>query len=125
MDVAEGVYIVGIRPESFQASGKGTDPFFTTTVELLEWMGADLFVHFEVDVGTEGLVEASEGLASLLRELGLEDPGGGRRQLVARLDPGSRAAEGGPLDLRVRPGQVMLFDPGTGHRIEPDAEGSA
>jgi multiple sugar transport system ATP-binding protein len=84
----DGPVIAGIRPEHFAETSEG----FEAKVELLEWLGADLYVHFHVVQGTK-------------------EPA-----LVARLDPSSRAAEGARLRLRLD-GPLQLFHPGSGENL--------
>jgi multiple sugar transport system ATP-binding protein len=120
-----GGYIAGIRPEHFRTLGNGdrhdTSPStFQVPVDLVEWMGAELYVHFQVSMEeAEGLDAAADKLRSLAGELELEEPGGESRQLVARLDPGSPAVEGESLELTLDAGKILLFDPETGERISP------
>ena len=118
-----GEYIAGIRPEHFRTVGNGdgegpSTSTFKVSVDLVEWMGAELYVHFQVSMEeAEGLEAAAHKLRSLGRDLELEEPGGERRRLVARLDPGSPATEGEPLELAVDAGKVLLFEPDTGKRM--------
>jgi multiple sugar transport system ATP-binding protein len=104
--------IAGIRPEHFRvASTVGEGARFRAQVELVEWLGADLFVHFDV--------AAPHGarLGALAEELGL--PGEhDRRSLVARLGSDCRVREGEALALGIDAAAVQLFDPKIGGRIE-------
>jgi multiple sugar transport system ATP-binding protein len=123
-----GEYIAGIRPESFRpaepGAESGAEGAFHLPVELLEWMGADLFVYMKVDLAADGgLEDASTRLRGLFQELELEAPGEGSRRLVARLESGREASEGEPVSLRVAPEDVLLFDPDTGRRLTPEASG--
>jgi multiple sugar transport system ATP-binding protein len=140
----DGEFIAGIRPEHFRAAertgsdaeGTYTEPgrggkkrraggvggpapgTFRAPVELVEWMGAELYVHFQVSMEeAEGLEGAADSLRALSRDLELDEPEEGERRLVARLDPESRAAEGEALELTVDAGKVLLFDPETGRRM--------
>ena len=108
--------VVGARPEHFEdaeLAGDGDGRLaFDATVELVEWLGNELVVHF----GIEGAVptqlrELGEELE--LEELGAED----RIAVVARLDADSGAMEGDTLRLVLDTTQVLLFDAGTGERL--------
>jgi multiple sugar transport system ATP-binding protein len=88
--------IAGIRPEQLHdASTGGIDrrygPTFRAMVDVTEWLGADLFVHFQVE--------------------------GGRIPMVARVATASGAAEGEELELWLDARRLHLFDPETGENI--------
>ena len=86
-----GPLIVGIRPEHFrlvEASMAG----FDVNVELAEWLGADLLVHFRVGSGAG-------------------------REVVARLDGGVRARAGDTLRLALAPEDLTLFDAASGEAL--------
>jgi multiple sugar transport system ATP-binding protein len=106
--------VAGIRPERFretsgaeQLSGR-----FSAGAEVTEWLGADLFVHFDVEAAAGGR------LAALQRELDLGARHDGRLRLVARVAADSRVREGAPIGLRVDPDGILLFDAETGERIQ-------
>jgi multiple sugar transport system ATP-binding protein len=85
---------VGLRPEALEdatlaGTARGPTCAFTATVDVLEWMGADVYAYFN------------------LTDDGAADP------LVARLDPNTRARESEPLELRFDARKVHLFDPET------------
>jgi multiple sugar transport system ATP-binding protein len=98
--------IAGIRPEHFQEAADG----FEVKVDLAEWLGADLYAHFQVEC-------AAERLRALPEELERAATEHNRISLVARVDPSSRAAEGAPLRLRVDGSAVRLFDAQTGEKL--------
>jgi multiple sugar transport system ATP-binding protein len=113
----DGHVIAGIRPESFEdaalvgdARDRGT--VFETEVDLVESMGSELYAYFTV--GSHSLESAE------LRELA-EDSGasevpsaGGKGQVVARLDPRSKAKRGERSQLWVDTDKLHFFDPKTG-----------
>ncbi len=112
-DKPEGSLVAGFRPEHLAlAIGQGEAQGFEAEVQLVEWLGADLFVHLEVPA--EGF-----GEIALPEDLGLVPGAAGRRRLVARLDPATPAREGDRLRLHPRPGCVQLFDPQSGERLTP------
>jgi multiple sugar transport system ATP-binding protein len=105
--------IAGIRPERFREasdsdqSGGG----FRASPEVIEWLGADLFVHFDVEAAAGGR------LASMQRELELDTGHDGRRRLVARVGADSRAREAESMTLCIDPDGILLFDAESGERI--------
>ncbi len=115
-----GKLIAGIRPEDFlhapDSGEHGESPAtFKPDVELVEWLGADLFVHFQVETKGEEMAGISHRLSELAREL--EEPGERRRGMTARLDSGTGIREGDAPVLGVDLTRVMLFDPESGDRI--------
>ena len=105
--------IVGIRPEHFQdaALNEGLPgPVFEAKVDVLEWLGADLYVHFQVEC-------AAERLRALPDELERKAAGANRISLVARVDPSSKAAENQRLRLWLDASQLQLFDPESGEKL--------
>jgi multiple sugar transport system ATP-binding protein len=89
--------IAGIRPEHFHDAaladtGGGGGAVLQAQVELVEWLGAELYIHFQ-----------------------LERPN--RMPLVARVHPSSRAAENAPLALWLDARHLHLFDAGSGENL--------
>ncbi|MFD6324395.1 ABC transporter ATP-binding protein [Streptomyces sp. NPDC058442] len=109
--------IVGLRPEAFEDAALAREPggpVLTVTVDVLESLGSDVYVHF----GVEGGPVTSTELEELATDSGLRDTGAGAaQQIVARLDPATRAREGAPLDLRVDMGKAHVFAPSTGTNL--------
>jgi len=105
--------IAGIRPENFRHANRSDAGVFKFRVrlEVVEWLGADLFVHFDVHANTDGR------LGALHRELELNARHDDCLRLVARLGADIRAREGEAIDLSVEPGDVHLFDSETGENI--------
>ena len=97
--------VIGIRPEHFQeASGtRDEGDCFEVEVQLVEWLGADLYVHFRVRCETGGVRNVPEELerAAIQR---------GQITVVARLDPSSRVSEGERVSLRLDVDQLQFFD---------------
>jgi multiple sugar transport system ATP-binding protein len=109
--------IVGIRPEHFEdaalVDGRLADGLtFTAVVEVLESLGADKFAYFRV----EGARATAKELEELAADAGTGDAPGSD-QVVARLDPASRAREGQQLRLWFDPGKLHLFNPGNGAHL--------
>ncbi|MFD6906253.1 ABC transporter ATP-binding protein [Streptomyces sp. NPDC060077] len=109
--------IVGLRPEAFEDASlaRGTGgPVVTATVDVLESLGSDAYVHFQAEGGPVSTAELEE----LATDSGLRDTGAGAsQQIVARLDAATRAREGAPVELRVDMSRAHVFDPSTGSNL--------
>jgi multiple sugar transport system ATP-binding protein len=113
-----GRVIAGIRPEAFEdaAFAESSLPRIGVKVDVVEELGADTHVLFSV---AEPRVEASEVRAAA----GEEDTQLGTVEgslFTARVDPGTSARPGAPLQLAVDPSRFHYFDSETGLRLEPD-----
>jgi multiple sugar transport system ATP-binding protein len=110
--VPDGPVIAGIRPEQFEdaalVDAKGS--VFEVKVDVLEWLGADLYVHFQVEC-------AAERLRGLPDELERKAAAANRIAMVARVDPSSKAAENQRLRLWLDASQLQLFDPKSGEKL--------
>jgi multiple sugar transport system ATP-binding protein len=112
--------IVGVRPEHFEdAAIEPERPGlmrFKATVDVVESMGSELYVYFDVETKAE---VQSDDLADLAKDAGMEDlPGGGIGQhVVARLDAESKAHSGGEIELVLDTTQIKLFDPDGGRSL--------
>jgi multiple sugar transport system ATP-binding protein len=114
--------IVGIRPEDFEDASlvderdRGQGSTFQARIDVVEWMGSELFVYLPVPRGDR---QHQAGLSELARELDQEDlhSDSDESQLVARLDPASRVREGEEVELWVNTTRVHLFDPETGESL--------
>jgi multiple sugar transport system ATP-binding protein len=113
-----GHLVAGIRPEHFQLAEAGVDvegepAGFEVNVEMAEWLGADLLVHFRIEAGA---VPQLPALAS--------DGGTGRRgttacDLIARLHGDCHARAGDTLRLTLKPDALTLFDAVSGESLRP------
>ena len=111
--------IAGIRPENFQDAALVADddrrhgPTFRVTIELVEWMGSELFVYFTVGGGAAAseLGRHADLSAEAVRAT---DEG---TQMVARLDRASQARKGEELELWIDARAIHLFDPDSGERL--------
>jgi multiple sugar transport system ATP-binding protein len=114
--------IVGIRPEDFEDAtlveerDKGRGSTFRARIDVVEWMGSELFVYLPVPRGD---AQHQAGLQELARELDQEDlhSDSDESQIVARLDPASRVREGEEAELWVDTTRLHLFDPETGDSL--------
>jgi multiple sugar transport system ATP-binding protein len=111
--------IAGIRPEHFEdasVAGAGQPGMrFRSNAAIVESMGSELYVYF--DVATQE-VHTSE-LDELAKDAGMEDlPSHGEgKQVTARLDAGSRAQAGDDVELLLDTTQIKLFDPTGGRNL--------
>ncbi len=103
---------VGIRPEDMEDASLVSDPSadrrIIAVVELIEALGSDVLVHFTV--------HADPALTDDVKELALEiDPvlgeiEGGHTNVVARLNPRTRARKGESIELVVDTSRMHFFD---------------
>jgi multiple sugar transport system ATP-binding protein len=112
----EGRAIVGIRPEAFEdaefsASGL---PQIEVRVEVLEELGSDAFVFFEVDskpiVVEEAISMDGDEEGQLLAERK-------KALFAARVDARTRAKVGDTMRLTVDPSRLYFFSPETGESL--------
>jgi multiple sugar transport system ATP-binding protein len=111
-----GRLIVGIRPEAFEdAAFSASDlPQIDVTVEVLESVGSDAYVFFEIDakavIVEDALSDDQDDDGSLLvaRE---------RALFAARVDARTQARVGEQLRLTVDPSRLYFFDPETGESL--------
>jgi multiple sugar transport system ATP-binding protein len=110
--------IVGIRPEHFEDAAlvdghRAEGLTFEAVVEVLESLGADKYAYFHL----KGARATAQELEELAADAGTNDAPGGTDQVVARLDPASRAREGRQLQVWFDPRKLHLFNPATGAHL--------
>ena len=119
-----GNVVAGIRPEHFEdvaLVGRAEKPggvSFRAKVDRLEWLGAELFVHFQVPKKRE--TSTSSGLrevAGELRELGVREEH--EALTIARIDPASEISEGDEVELWLDTSRVHYFDADSGENLVP------
>jgi multiple sugar transport system ATP-binding protein len=86
---------------------------FKATVDVLESLGSDKYAYFRL----QGARATAQQLEELAADAGTGDAPGGSDQVVARLDPASRAREGQQLELWFDPSKLHLFNPGNGAHL--------
>jgi multiple sugar transport system ATP-binding protein len=105
--------VLGIRPEGFEDTAFAPPglPRLPVAVEVLEELGSDAHVFFQVDAPrmTAEVLEATEEEASLLAQE--------KALFNARVDPRTRGRVGEPLQLAVDPARFHFFDPDTGDSL--------
>jgi multiple sugar transport system ATP-binding protein len=106
--------IVGVRPEHLE-DAELLDGFariraltFEVTVDLVESLGADKYVHFKL----EGVGAQSAQLAQLAAESGV-----GENEFVARVSTESQAKAGETLRLALDTSKVVIFDAESGRNL--------
>jgi multiple sugar transport system ATP-binding protein len=108
--------VVGIRPEAFEDSAfaEGDLPRIDVKVAVLEELGADAHIFFEVDaepvVVEDAQAQAEQGETSLLAEFD-------RTLFTARVDPRTTARVGETMQLAVDPSRFYFFSPETGESL--------
>lgn len=110
--------VVGLRPEDIEdasvASDAPADQRITSTVSIVEALGAELIVHFPLDLEPYEIMdvefEGEDALAPATNEAG-------RSLYVARVSPRSRARTGESIELVVDTGRFHFFDPESGAAI--------
>ncbi|MDQ3147044.1 MAG: sn-glycerol-3-phosphate ABC transporter ATP-binding protein UgpC [Actinomycetota bacterium] len=116
-----GRLVAGIRPEHFaDAALVGDDAdqgvTFRANVDVIEWMGSELYVYFDVPES------ADVGLEDIAAELGTVEVPGAAGSVVARLDAASRVAEGEEAELWLDIRRIHLFDPDSGANLTAQSE---
>ena len=112
----DGHAIVGIRPEAFEDASfaPGGLPQIEVRVEVVEELGSDAYVFFELDekpfVIEDALSDEGEENPTLLAR-------SDRPLFAARVDPRTKARVGGTLRLTVDPSRLYFFSPETGESL--------
>ncbi len=112
--------LVGIRPEAFEDASLVGDALdkgitFKATIELVESMGSEKYAYFSIS--SEEEIE-SKDLEDLAADAGMEEvPGGGKDQVIARLDAGSGVERGKETELWVDSTKLHFFDPDSGESL--------
>ena len=116
--------IIGLRPEHIVLVPSGAEPpagqpRFAAKVQLIEWLGADLFIEVDAserkENGQPSWLAPGESVSSW-------DKSG---QLVIRADPMLDLGRGDSVVFCVDPAAIHLFDAESGRRMEAPASASA
>ena len=109
-----GRVVLGIRPEAFEeaAFARPGLPKLNCTVTVLEELGADAHVFFQVDAEPAGGAETDPEEAELLTGEGA--------LFTARIDPRTTVRVGDRLCLAVDPARFHFFDPESGETLLRD-----
>ncbi len=109
--------IAGVRPEAFE-DARFADPSLPqieVTVQVVEDLGADAHVIFQIDAPPVDVSEVREAAGDEESLIATD-----RATFTARVDPQTSAQVGRPLRLAVDPTKFHYFDPGTGLRLEAE-----
>ncbi len=116
--------VLGIRPEDMEDAALvghvGEGRCLRATVDLVEQMGSEAYVHFGLDAGrvlTEDTRELAQDIGLAAPPALAPDSGGSRVDLVARVGPRTGAAKGEEVELVVDTARLHLFDLHTGVAI--------
>ncbi|HUQ22613.1 MAG TPA: sn-glycerol-3-phosphate ABC transporter ATP-binding protein UgpC [Gaiellaceae bacterium] len=114
---AEGGHtVVGIRPEAFEDAAFSSSglPQIEVRVDVLEELGSDAYVFFELDakqvIVEEALSDAGEEDGQLLAT-------SDRRLFAARVDARTKARVGDTIRLALDPSRLYFFSPDTGESL--------
>jgi multiple sugar transport system ATP-binding protein len=111
----KGTVIAGIRPENFEDAALVPEedlvhgPRFRTTIEVIEWMGSELYAYFTV--GGAAVSELGRHADLSAEEVRADEE---RTTVVARLNAASQARAGEEAELWLDARTIHLFDPDTG-----------
>jgi multiple sugar transport system ATP-binding protein len=109
----EGNVVLGVRPTAFEPAGRPGWPTLTVVPEVIEDLGDERFVIFDVDaprVDTEAVLAALDAGAAGDVQLIADS----RARFTARLPGDAPVTLGQPLALSVDPGRLYFFDPDSG-----------
>ena len=90
---------------------------FKTKVDVVEWLGSELYVHFQVGQETD-VAELAD--VSDLRTVDVPAASG---DVVARIDPVSNLRKGEEAELWLDSRRLLLFDPASGRNLLRSGEG--
>lgn len=113
--------IVGIRPEDMEDASLISDApaerRISSTVELREALGSDVVVHFPIDAPpptTEEAIDLAADVGQEVIDRVQQTAATSRSNVIARLNPRTRADQGEPIELVVDTHRLHFFDPDTG-----------
>ena len=108
-------WVAGFRPEHLRFiqddnDVPGDDLIFEAQVDIVEWLGADLIVYFNV---------AAEGFDALALPQDIETETGNTSllTLAARIDPDMSVKEGDRVNLYLEPKDIRIFQGSNGRNI--------
>jgi multiple sugar transport system ATP-binding protein len=117
-DRASGHVIAGIRPEHFEDASLVNEADlaagvrFRAEIDVIEWMGSELYVYFPVRAGGAG-----QAVGQVSAELGSPELPQSDDIVTARLDAASRVREGREAELWLDARRILLFDPDSGAHL--------
>ena len=109
--------VVGIRPEDIEDASlvpdTGSDRRVRTSARLVESLGSEIIVHFEMDSTPYVVIDAIEDDA----EKGLGHSDDGAAVFVARVNPRSPVSNGADIELVVDSSRMHFFDIDSGEAL--------
>jgi multiple sugar transport system ATP-binding protein len=115
-EAEDGRVIVGVRPEALEDAAFAAPglPQFDAQVEVVEEIGSDAFVFFELEAQPVVVEEArsDEGDEATLFAADRD-----RAIFAARVDPRTKASPGTPVRLALDPARLYFFSPSTGESL--------
>ncbi len=109
--------IAGIRPEHFgvadTAEPGAEDGAFRVRADLVEWLGADVFVHFDLTADTAGVPALRNARPA---DQAMHDE---RLRVTARVPSDTATRDDAALTLTIDPSRLLLFDAESGARLGP------
>jgi multiple sugar transport system ATP-binding protein len=127
---ADRPIVLGIRPEDMEDASLVSDApderRIRGTIELREALGSDVVVHFTVAAPpalTDDVRELAIDIGHEALEKMEEKVKGGESNVVARLNPRTRAQTGDSIELVVDSTRLHFFDPETGAGIYGHTKG--
>ena len=121
---AERMVVLGIRPEDMEDASLVSDApperRINAVVELREALGSDVVVHFTLDAPqplTEDVRELAVDVGAEALEHVEAQARHGRSNVLARLNPRTRARKGDPIELVVDTHRLHFFDADSGAGI--------
>jgi multiple sugar transport system ATP-binding protein len=111
--------IVGIRPEALEDARFADQslPQVEVDVQVVEDLGADAHVIFQIDAPPVDITEVREAAGDESTLLATD-----RATFTARVNPQTSAHAGSTLRLAVDPSKLHYFDPSTGRRVDAARE---
>ncbi len=117
--------VIGVRPNDLEAASiAGHDPnrALTAEVEVTEMLGADTYIHFDVDSPPVVTPDIEELLADTGRDASSL---GETTSFIARVSPDVRVRLGDKVELTVETGKLHFFDKTSGERIGAEQPAAA
>jgi multiple sugar transport system ATP-binding protein len=122
--------VLGIRPEDMEdatlISDAPQDRRISATVDLMEALGSDVVAHFRINAPQAITEDVKELAADVGQEVleNIEREGGvAESNMVARLNPRTKARQGQPIELVVDTGRLHFFDADDGAGIYEGKDG--
>jgi multiple sugar transport system ATP-binding protein len=109
--------VIGLRPSNMEAAavaGSSPERSLTANVEVTEMLGADTYIHFDIDSPPVVTPDIEELLADTGRDV---DSLGDQTSFVARVSPDVQVKQGDQIELVVDTDKLHFFDLEGGYRI--------